>query len=486
MLQTSQIPPDSLDTACCQEPQRSVSTSLNGILRQHAGTSLFVRPIHWKDIHSELLGIRFVELPPRNTPSPESIPGSSPSHGHLRPSDPIELLSVWLTKLQTFVEWDTLFKGYDYTFSYSNYVRKVLTELWPFAFRCHCRTKQHIFYGNRMYRDVIKPQLMWNYPADCMRSNSLHDPAGLPMMCYISKRELELRRHNLYRRPTGNLNPPVRRLMRLRTKALKPANPNHDPVFVAIFLAMAQRHFYGAPSPRQRDWYPSRIPLQRPRFEDLRLRILSHDADTAEFIVYTGYITATFLDSFWSPSKAPPEEEQESSGMKIEYTRVPMWPILGLRERLGKALGQDIISPFDATKMETWQTDEVVDKVQPTKRKADNAVSQAVTKGSKKETDGVVDKSIDKVRSTKRKDNDAVCQAVTKDSKKETGDIFGKLINMVESTEQTADDAVSQAVAQAVAKSSEEETDDDEKISLISVTEKRRRLPDGSPVKVAV
>ncbi|KAF9770608.1 hypothetical protein IL306_011826, partial [Fusarium sp. DS 682] len=45
------------------------------------------------------------------------------------------------------------------------------------------------------------------------------------------------------------------------------------------------------------------------------------------------------------------------TGLRIEYTRVPIWPILGLRERLGKALGQEIVGSFNPDEIETWEKD---------------------------------------------------------------------------------------------------------------------------------
>ncbi|KAM6538358.1 hypothetical protein FALCPG4_000232 [Fusarium falciforme] len=93
-----------------------------------------------------------------------------------------------------------------------------------------------------------------------------------------------------------------------------------------------------------------------PNFRDLKLRILTHDTDTSEFIVYTGYVTKDFLEKFHDPFKAPPDDDDaEVTGIKIEYTRVPIWPILGLRERLGKALGQDVVGAFNPDEIETWE-----------------------------------------------------------------------------------------------------------------------------------
>ncbi|KAM6513297.1 hypothetical protein FALCPG4_015737 [Fusarium falciforme] len=130
---------------------------------------------------------------------------------------------------------------------------------------------------------------------------------------------------------------------------------------------MAQSYFYpcqpatGTGKNGQPKLLEKRIPFS-PKFRDLELRILTHDTDTdtdiPAFIVYTTHITNPFLQKFHNPYKAPPGDDRAAvSGFKIEYTKVPIWPILGLRERLGKAFGQDVVGFFNPNEMETWVTD---------------------------------------------------------------------------------------------------------------------------------
>lgn len=408
MSQTSSAPSD---TNRRRRPRRSARNSLNGLLRQHAGTSLFVRPICWTDLHSKILGAHFVQLPPCDTPLPESTPGSPPSKGHLRPSRAIMTLSDALTEI--------LLPDALHPVLSSNAVKTVLSTLWPAAFsQSQLLPELHIFFGDRVYRDAVRTQVQWNYPGDSARSSqgssfkststrpadshntpppttstpTPHDPSRLPMMCYIGKNQLASMRKNLFRIASGpgrTWNGPVSRLQQMRSKALVPANSDHDAHFVAIFLAMAQRHFYGAPVPSSRrdsQWSPSRGKAQRPAFDNVSLRILTHDNDTAEFIVYTGHVTASFLDRFYKPSKAPFGQEEEAAGMKIEYSRVPIWPILGLRERLGKALGEEIVGQFDPSEMKTWETEEVGDENEHTKRKRD-ALSEVFNASFEEETE---------------------------------------------------------------------------------------------------
>ncbi|KAG6222294.1 hypothetical protein E4U26_005386 [Claviceps purpurea] len=371
---------------CHKRPGRSARNSLNGILRQHAGESLYVRPMRWTDQHSKLLGARFVELPPCNTPRPRvdlSRPLYDSPLANLKPSEVAMTLCEALCAL--------LEPRGRRTYSTCGAVDMVLSTLWPDALsRSQFDSSQHVFYGDKVYKDALYPQVLWNYPgvlpphtescagSDSFTPTSPHDPAHHPMMCYLSKSELAMARERFGHAnpgPGGHPNVPVERLLRNRAKALMPANPDHDAVFVGLFLAMAQRHFYGPPTPISRvihrgvwepRWEPSRAPPRRPPFENVKLRILTHDSDTAEFILYTASVTAEFLDRFYDPSGAPLGDEQPS-GMDIEYVRVPMWPVLGLRERLGTALGEEIVGPFDANKMVTWTNVAPIGQFQPVK-----------------------------------------------------------------------------------------------------------------------
>ncbi|KAK7413628.1 hypothetical protein QQX98_007491 [Neonectria punicea] len=359
---------------------RPAKDSLYDLFYQHAGTSLFVRPICWTDLHAQLLGARWEELPPCDTPKPVALPGSPPSKGHLRPSHTIMTLSDSLTQI--------LLPDAMHPILCSNAVKTVLMTLWPQPFnKPQYLPELHLYFGGRVYRDAVRAQIMWNFPSDESKSSyssfrsvstrpadsfnapshpstPSQSPASLPMVCYIGKSQLANIRRNLFRIAPGpgrSWNEPVYRLQQLRARLLVPSNSDHDAHFVGIFLAMAQKHFYPTPAPSSRRDSPmtsKRDIPPCPNFQDVTLRILTHDTDTSDFIVYTAYVTKEFLQKFHDPFKAPQGNDAvESSGIKIEYTRVPIWPILGLRERLGKAVGQDIVGKFDHEDIETWEKD---------------------------------------------------------------------------------------------------------------------------------
>ncbi|KAH6959675.1 hypothetical protein BKA56DRAFT_600829 [Ilyonectria sp. MPI-CAGE-AT-0026] len=273
--------------------------------------------------------------------------------------------------------------------------------LWPQPFsESHYLPELHLYFGGRIYRDAVRALIMWSFPSDESKSSSssscsvstqpadscnapaqasnpsLQGPANLPMMCYIGRNQLANMRKNLLRvrpSPRGGCNEPVYRLQQLRAKLLVPSNLDHDAYFVGTFLAMAQKHFYPVPPPplrRESTMTEERVIPPSPNFQDVTLRLLTHDIDTPDFIIYTGYVTKEFLEKFHNPFKAlGGEEEMEFSGIKIEFTRVPIWPILGLRERLGKALGPDVVGYFNHEEMETWVKDP--EKQESGKRKRD-------------------------------------------------------------------------------------------------------------------
>ncbi|KAM5527767.1 hypothetical protein FOXYSP1_19640 [Fusarium oxysporum f. sp. phaseoli] len=311
--------------------------SLYDIFQQHSGTALFVRPICWTDLHAQLLGVKWEELPPCDTPQLQY-----PQPRHLR-----EGISILLP--------DPM-----HPILSSNAVKTTLMTLWPEAFgEPHYLPEFHLYFGGLVYHQSQRGLTNPSTP----HHSSLQIKALLStMICYVGKTQLASVRNNSFRLAFGpgrSWNEPVFRLQQLRARMLVPLNSDHDAHFVGLFLGMAQKHFY--PSPPITGRRDSRMSPEQgippcPNFHDLKLRILTHDTDTLEFIVYTGYITKEFLEKFHDPFKAPLDDDDAAvSGLKIEYTRVPIWPILGLRERLGKALGQEVVGAFNPDEIKTWE-----------------------------------------------------------------------------------------------------------------------------------
>ncbi|PFH56942.1 hypothetical protein XA68_15742 [Ophiocordyceps unilateralis] len=357
--------------------------SLCAVLRKHSGLSLFVRPVGWTDLHTKLLDVRFSELPACESPRPVNVAGSRPPRGLLRPSPTMTSLSAALTEI--------LRPAARHVVVNTNAVQTMLSTLWPAPFtKPLLNPELPLFFGDRAYHKAIRTPIMWNFPSTS-RMAAAHDDFDLPMMCYIGKNHLSMMRCSSAR-PAACPNEPIMRLQRVRSRTLMPANPNHDAHFVAIFIAMAQRHFYPslAPSPKKESrWWPFESTSPRPKFRDLKLRLLSHDDVTGEFIVYTARVTAKFLERFHKPRKTARDAAGKVPGLDIEYTRIPIWPILGLRERLGKALGQDLVGPFDESSMETWDygEEEADGKGQAKGKRKRQSVLDIFSEGSEEATD---------------------------------------------------------------------------------------------------
>ncbi|KJR84459.1 uncharacterized protein SPSK_09010 [Sporothrix schenckii 1099-18] len=373
--------------------------SLYDILRENCGTSLFVLPILWTDHHPRLLRAEFMAEEPTLTPTPSSTmsdlpdsPASGSSSQRQRPSEIAEALSYDLTSLLS--PEDTR------PFSKSRAIKSVLSTLFQSAFsRPNSGAELDMHFGDRMFRSAVRVPVLWKSAdaADSSFDSAVtrpvssfgHAPNGAresndfsciastqssqgasqgPIVAYVNRTHLSMIRRNLFRIVDGpedgdRANMPVTRLQALRSKQLVPSEPDRDAYLLGVFLAMAQAHFY-EPSPSRMasqmfSWNAKNRAdrISRPsEFHDVKLRIITHDDETSDFMVYTTVVTAAFLRRFAEPKKAHPNTE-EQAGMHIEYTRVPVWPILGLRERLGKALGRDLVGDVQQT-MDLFSHDE--------------------------------------------------------------------------------------------------------------------------------
>lgn len=304
----------------------------------------------------------------------------------------------------------------------------VLSMLWPEAFPCvrYMYSLPLIFHG-RAYRDMVGMSALWDHPPkrqplqsynsfDTVSTTALepgellssaptlNDPIGLPMMAYIDLNQIASCRRCMFRivKKPDNANHAVQNLQKLRAKVLVPVVKEHEPLIVGLFVAMAQRHVHGFTSSHDPRSQWSQLDARHvPEFRDVKLRILAHDNENTDFLVYTATVTAELLQSFHQPLKLPRGKHGgDFPGMQIQLQRVPIWPILGLKERLGQALGEDIVGRVDAEQVETWEDEEEQKPAtkSPPKRKA---LSDIVLNGSFEDTSD--DSSSEPIASAKRR-----------------------------------------------------------------------------------
>ena len=359
--------------------------SLYDLMHEHAGESLYVVPICWTDRHTKLLGAHFVELAPVLKP----IPGKRFS-GWNEPSPTARTLSRNLNMLL-----DVNGPRPD---GKAHVIKNIMSTLFPTTFsKPKSAAELDIYFGSRVFRKAIRVPVVWKYPESAGTSfdsavtrlatsfNNTQTSSGMappchlsPMMAYIGKSHLAHIRQNLFRICPGPIfgdkqNAPVSSLQRLRSNLLIPACADHDAHFVSILLALAQARFYNDTASRASSQSSSRsgtaIDTLPEKFHDVKVQLLTHSDDTTEFIVYTAVVSAAFLERFARPFKAPKaagdggDAELAESGMKISFARVPIWPVLGLKERLGKAIGRELVGDEvftvdDGEDIETWETEE--------------------------------------------------------------------------------------------------------------------------------
>ncbi|KAI1418026.1 hypothetical protein F5Y13DRAFT_150405 [Hypoxylon sp. FL1857] len=327
--------------------------SLYDILHDHATTSLYVPPLCWTDLHTQVLGCRFVPQPPQNTPTPSLTPSPPRTSSGLISHGIVSETVVFISR-----SLDVILDPIIPRFMRSKNIKNLLDKLFPgqlselsptLTMRC----------GSDNYVDGVRCQAMWRKPValqsfDSTTTRSSGSLGGSsvakstvpkldkPVLAFLDRRHLDCIRRSCFRIPSypdGSLNIPVHRLQELRSRKLIPKNVDEDHFILATMIAMAQEHayenvFFGT------DFAPT----------DIQVRVLTVSDEDQSFIVYTGVIPAAFLSMFHEPSRAPPGDAK----ITIQYQRVPIWPVLGLKERLGQALGQDLVGKIDTDHIETY------------------------------------------------------------------------------------------------------------------------------------
>ncbi|KXJ97360.1 hypothetical protein Micbo1qcDRAFT_200066 [Microdochium bolleyi] len=332
--------------------------SLHDTLLRHPGTSLFVLPICWTPFHSQLLGASFSQQPDQRTPMPETT--SSPRRSRRIPPSVLRIQRDLNSLLATE-------DARPLPLTKTRALKDILSTLFPSHLsRPKTSADLDIRFGDRCYGKAVRAQAIWKHPesgsssfdsaATCsnrsasqllasMSVNSFSSPAqDHPVMAYVSRSHLDHIRRNCFRimnGPNRSYNGPVHRLQALRSKNLLPANLDEDQYFVAAMIALAQQTVYADVQARRTLFIP----------RDVEVRIITVAEEEECFIVYSAVVPAACIEMFDSPSKTP----TTPSNFEIKHTRVPVWPVLGLKERLGHVLGRNVVGDFNEHGMDTYE-----------------------------------------------------------------------------------------------------------------------------------
>lgn len=315
-------------------------SSLNDIMRRHASTPLYVPLSRWTDVHLELLGVRFSEHPTIVHPVPTI-------KGMLKPSRIALRLAENLYTLESSPDEAT-----------PDAIKHIMSTLFPTTMSYpETDAILNFCFAQQVFYKAVQIPCLWRIhrsaditsdPVPALPSTSLHpgprDDQEMrmeyaPVLAYVNMSQLAVLRKNQYTAvPRPGNNEPVARLRKLQSKRLVPENADRDPYIFATLLTMAQACFYTSPSQFSchGDRQPSHTPT--PLFRDVKVQVVTHrgHGDNANFVVYTAIVTAAFLMRFGVPTS-----QDGSGGMEISYTPVRVYPLLGLKERLAKALGPD-------------------------------------------------------------------------------------------------------------------------------------------------
>ncbi|KAJ0125290.1 hypothetical protein J7T55_006635 [Diaporthe amygdali] len=370
--------------------------SLYDILHENQGESLFIIPICWQDQHARLLGVQWSHRATVRRPVPDfnSMSFKYPP----RPTQVATDLSRDLTTILTADPSPLQLAA----------LKSVMSTMFPATLsRARSEMNLEIRFGDQVLKRGVRVPLMWKQyeqnsrsfdsastklaesygriPSSSRQSFASQDTdwrssgsqswSDQPVLAFINRTHLHQVRSNLYRvapGPNNSANVPVDNLQKLRCKRLVPQNADQDSYLVAIMLAIAQWQCY--PQRRYSSRWSSQnssqasragheTSLPQPEFRDIPVKIITQDHDAAEFVIYSAVVTAAFLQRFAFPSKAPHVTDTQDGGLKIEVTRVQIWPVLGLKERLAKALGPQIAGDLashetSGTDIETWETEQ--------------------------------------------------------------------------------------------------------------------------------
>lgn len=342
-------------------------------------------PFYWTQRHADMLGYTFHKKRNTDKPSPKPISMEHIQDAHPNTCAPGDAKRLFLN-LKAMLR-PTRKGPYNRAQSRKAF-GMVLADLWPHVFSSPMHDNVDVIMDGMVFPRVVQNQIMFpltgpgnkqpkklssgekntDKPSGCTirRSPWAHVWRPKHAVCATSQDEFRMLRRMV----------PSRFAKLAWTQTAKAEDAVRDPLIVCVFLGMAQRHFYASPIiqySNRRSLCPYR-PFDHssinPPFGDVKLRIVSYETAKpgsyetgAAFItVYTATVKRGFLERFHDPFAACLTNEGRQEGLHIEYTHVSVWPVLGLRERMGRALGEDLVGPFDTGSFKDYLSKKGSDK----------------------------------------------------------------------------------------------------------------------------
>ncbi|KAK6955747.1 hypothetical protein Daesc_003391 [Daldinia eschscholtzii] len=324
--------------------------SLYDILHDYASTALYVPPQCWTEMHTKVLGCRFVQQPPQTTPVPSSPSSPSRLSQHRKVPQTVVRISRAL---------DVIMQDNVSYIEQSDAMKSVLEDLFPSQLYPTDLSRLTLRCGKDRYMSGVRCQALYKDPvglrsfesattcsSDLSMAAKDKDSKAFgdtPLLAYLDRDYLNRIRRNCFRIPPGpggSFNGPIHRLQTIRAEKLVPKNLDEDHYILATMLAMAQQHVYD--NMFTGDGFAPK---------DVQVRVLAVSKQDNSLVVYSSVIPTSFLTMFHEPSKSPKGDAK----VTINYQHVPVWPVLGFKERLGQALGKDLIGEFDVDRIETFQ-----------------------------------------------------------------------------------------------------------------------------------
>jgi hypothetical protein len=331
-----------------------VAGSFCSILHEHAGESLFIKPLMWTNAHLSAFGIKFVQLPPCQKPRPVSSEAWKQPTMSTRLLRMTGCLDLVLSPRRPIGAEQSVFSS-----PRMNGLGGMFDIMYPGRTIRPAGGKNHMF-----------SLFVWGapYPHVCHLEGFWRDESSRIAMAFLDKPLLEstrkFRMFSVYKPRAGPENTAVKSLVTKRVKLVLPKDPDQDPFLAAVFIAMAQDRFY--PATPESKGMTGKITKRQfrerpmPEFVDTKLRIMATNDDQT-FSVYTTTVTAKVLTALHHPTAEELRSGPNDHIMAIEHTKVDIHPLLGLKERLARALGTDLVGEVDLDGMELFEDPPVTD-----------------------------------------------------------------------------------------------------------------------------